>query len=306
MKLLNLEQVDILRHSEYHQFHLGFLLQNKSYINHIWNTFVDIEYRPQLLRLDYMANPYNWFKDMPCTIDGFIVENSWDVLRGDSNEENEKWLIGVIKTKLDENFYVKIIGDAYYIPSKIEYQKRHVTRGMYILGHDEDSFIILDSSKAEYPKLVHISFNLFKKFIRKNEYIGSKYRCEVDFYKTKMEIDHSLDINTIKTNLEKYLTCAEDTEIKTGHHALECATLDVQFEEKDEGVVFFLLDYRDLMYKRMVMLSQYIQIDDILERYEKIVSEWKRIFGTQDINNQGWTTLLQTEKVIMRDLFDKL
>lgn len=296
MKKLELNRIDLLTKSDYHQFYLGFLTQNNTYINRVWNVFINVTYKIDIGKLDFIANPYNWFYDTPLEIDGFVLENSWDVLK----ENYEKWLVDLIKSKIDKGKYIKASGDIYYIPFKAEYLKEHLQREIYIYGYDDNKLICLGFDKDGIVSENAIDINDFLLFIKKNKFIGDKYRCEVDFYGIKQDLFYQIEPETIKNELKNYLNASEHNDPPIGEHAMKKAT-----EELFNRITFynngnFLLDYRDLMLKRLLILSKIKNLDKTIIEYEKIKTNWSKIIAGNTYANIN--VLFEREHNILNEI----
>lgn len=67
--------------SAYHQFFLGILLQNNQYIKEVYNKQIGMMYDKKSRELSILfGNEYDWYTDTGLKIEGFIIENSWNMV----------------------------------------------------------------------------------------------------------------------------------------------------------------------------------------------------------------------------------
>ena len=192
------------------------------------------------------------------------------------------------KCMLDNGWYIFGVYNEFFIPRKKVYHKRDFIHGYMIVGYDDETQTF---KSAGYLADGHYQFFdiHYKDYF--NSILGEN--CEhlwIRYYKINPSYKPQLDINHLKSRLEKYLTSQKDTPAENDNHTYGIATLKM-FQQNIASCNDNYLDLRHgrsfmehkcIMYKRLVFLRQnsYIQDDAICQEYlEKVYSKARIVFN---------------------------
>jgi|GEM_PF-1505741 len=292
MKKLTLVKSNIMESSEYHQFYLGILLQNKEYINEVYNKQIGLLYNKYNKTLSSpLSNAYNFFTDTSLEIEGILLGKSWDMISGGSPHI----LPDLIWEKLNKNYYVKYTGDLFYIKSKLEYNVKHFWTDIFIIGFNDTNFIAVGKTKNNCFEEYFISSNEIISSAEKRKdldiYNEYTYSFELDFYKLKDNSSYSINKDKIKKQLYKYLNPIQGEKY--------CSGVDVYpiivYEWRQVGIIneqmSFIRDHIHLMYQRIIALSQIINIpNSLINDYHNIDLQFTEL--------QNYLSLYKLDKII--------
>lgn len=309
MKKLPLVKTDIMESSEYHRFYLGVLLQNRSYLEEIYNKQIGLMYNKDTRVLSSpLDNAYNWYQDTALEIEGFLLGKSWDVIGGKSPDV----LPNLIMEKLYDDYYVKYTGDLFYIKSKPEYGIKHFWSNIYLIGIDDENFIAVGRTKNDsFEEYVISSDEMISSVKKRNGvdiYNKYTYSFELDFYKLKNNLSFSINKDKIKNQLLKYLN-----PIKREKYWLGIDVYPVIISEWKENVInsdqlFFIRDHINLMYKRIIALNYIIDIPEyLIDDYYHLDEKITKLLKYSSIYNKDriiaiFKDLVIEEKTILSTL----
>lgn len=277
IKLL-LQKNNIMPSSVYHQFFLGILLQNDQYIREVYNKQIGMMYDKKSKELSVLfGNEYDWYTDPGLKIEGFIIENSWDMVGNGLPER----LPDLIREKLSMSFYVKYSGDIYYIQESYAYKEKHLWTDIFLIGYDENDFIAVGKTKSALVEEYYISEEEVVASAIKREgldiYNPYTYNFELNFYQL-LEKPYTLDLKKIKTLLMKYLNPKYNERYCMGVDVYSQLLTDWEKERFRVDQLLYICDHVCLMRKRIDEISQCITIPiDMVALYHAIEKEMTSI-----------------------------
>ena len=277
IKLL-LQKNNIMPSSAYHQFFLGILLQNNQYIKEVYNKQIGMMYDKKSRELSILfGNEYDWYTDTGLKIEGFIIENSWDMV-GNGLPDH---LPDLIREKLSMSFYVKYSGDIYYIQGSYAYKEKHLWTDIFMVGYDENGFIAVGKTKKALVEEYYISEEEVVASAIKREgldiYNPYTYNFELNFYQL-LEKPYTLDLKKIKTLLMKYLNPKYNERYCMGVDVYSQLLTDWEKERFRVDQLLYICDHVCLMRKRIDEISQCVAIPiEVVSLYYAIEKEMTNI-----------------------------
>ena len=204
------------------------------------------------------------------------------------------------KNMLDNGWYIFGIYNEFFIPRKRVYHKRDFMHGYIIFGYDDETQTF---KSAGYLDDGHYQF--FD--IRYEDYFnsilgGTIEQLWITYYKINHNYKPQLDINQLKSRIEKYLTSQKDTYAENDNRTYGMAALEMfhQYIASCNNDYLDLrygrsyMEHKCIMYKRLAFLYQnaYIHDDAICQEYfDKVYSRARIVFNlflkykiTQDQN----------------------
>lgn len=204
------------------------------------------------------------------------------------------------KNMLDNGWYIFGIYNEFFIPRKKVYHKRDFMHGYIIFGYDDETQTF---KSAGYLDDGHYQF--FD--IRYEDYFnsilgGTIEQLWITYYKINHNYRPQLDINQLKSRIEKYLTSQKDTYAENDNRTYGMAALEMfhQYIASCNNDYLDLrygrsyMEHKCIMYKRLAFLYQnaYIHDDAICQEYfDKVCSKARIVFNlflkykiTQDRN----------------------
>ena len=192
------------------------------------------------------------------------------------------------KYMLDNGWYIFGVYNEFFIPRKKVYHKRDFMHGYMIVGYDDETQTF---KSAGYLDDGHYQFFDIHYEDYFNSILGGTIeQLWIRYYKINHSYKPQLDINHLKSRLEKYLTSQKDTSAGDNNCIYGMAALETfhQYITSCNNDYLDLrygrsyMEHKYIMYKRLVFLCQnsYIQDDAICQEYlEKVYSKARIVFN---------------------------
>jgi len=305
---LKLVKPNIMKHSEYHQFYLGILLQNDSYIYEVYNKQIGIMYDTYTNKLSSMFDEeYNNYSDTGLLIEGFILGKTYNLL--EYNMPNE--VINIFIEHLENKFYIKYTGDLYYIPKK--HENKHVWSDIYIIGYSNDVFYAVGKTPNSCFEKYEISFEDIIESIKKrydsNFYSEFTYSLEIDFYKCRENTKYDVNIEKIYQKIHDYLNPIKRIRYLLGVDIYKQILSNWMRFGIDKNQLLYIYDRMCLMQTRLIYLNKFSYIANKIEnQYRKLVSRFSLLLSQKNPREimDGIIRLIEEEKKVLSLVLDEL
>jgi len=269
-------------------FFLGILLTNPEYINEFYNEYINLKYEVNSNCLNLCYPKYNWYTyyNCDCDIESLVIKANPNII--DRNDPY-KFLIDLMRKKIEEGYFVEGFCDEYYISHKRRYGVSHNFHDYLLYGFNDEKqyFISLGyTAGLSYEEYVIPYKEMYDSIVWRNEnelLVNKQGLAKYEFIKAKSNKTYEIDLKRIKNELNNFLTSKPLTSDSwlygiNAYSEFYKNLLDIF----DLRHLRLLMEHKKIMYNRISYLidTLNIRLETLRHKYKTVVNLSEIIFNT--------------------------